>query len=434
MTAVARLRGRLRGHPWPVPLLIVGQALLATGSGVVFPFLSMYAASVFGADVATAGVVASTYFAAGIPAAPLSGVIADRVGRRPVLVTAILGFASCLAVMAAAPSLEVLLVAAFGAGFAIACIHPVNAAIVADVVPAERRGQAYGILYQALGLGWFLGPLVAVPFLAAGGYRAAFGVVAGAVALAGVLYASWLPETRPRSTSAAPTMDTSRPGDRGRDADVAGEPPAPPPARGRSWWRDRRLLAYAGLHMLTLGSYLELFTIFPVDARERLALGPGTWAVILALNGFMVLSCQGLVSRAVRRFPRPSAVAGGVLLWAVGFAFLALPIPVPVLVAALVILTAGEMVVLPLQPAVVADLAPPEARARYQGVLAFGGAIGNAVAPLVAGAAVATIGGAWWALLAAGMVGLAGAYSIFGRVVRRGSPRALPAGAEDPAR
>jgi MFS family permease len=187
MKAVGGLQGRLARYPQPVPLLIDGQALLATGSGVVFPFLSLYATSVFGADVATAGVVASAYFAAGIPAAPLSGITADRVGRRPVLVAAVLGFAGSMAVMAASSSLAVLAVAAAAAGFALVCIHPVNSAVVADVVPTERRGQAYGILYQALGLGWFLGPLVAAPFLAAGGYRVVFAVVAGAVALAGSL-------------------------------------------------------------------------------------------------------------------------------------------------------------------------------------------------------------------------------------------------------
>ena len=426
MTAVARIRGRALRYPWPVPLLIAGQGLLATGSGIVFPFLSLFATSVFGADIALAGVVASAFFVAGIPAAPLAGVVADRVGRRPVLVAAILAFATCLGAMAAAPSLAVLLLAAVGAGFAGACVHPVNAAVVADVVPAERRGQAYGILYQALGLGWFLGPLVAAPFLAAGGYRAVFAVVAGAVALAGTLYAVRLPETRPRSVSAALTVDELVPGDPGPGAGAPASGRDSPPVAGRQWWRDPRLLAYAGLHMLTLGSYLELFTIFPVDARDRLAIGPGTWAVILSLNGLMILVGQGLVSRAVRRFARPSAVAGGVLLWAAGFAILALPIPLPVLVVALVVLTVGEMVVIPLQPAVVADLAPPEARARYQGVLAFGAAVGNAIAPISAGAAVAAIGGTWWALLAAGMLGLAVAYATFGHVVRPGVPRPVP--------
>ncbi|MBP1704621.1 MAG: mdtH 1, partial [Chloroflexi bacterium] len=198
MMALGRLRGRLIGYPWPVPLLIVGQALLATGTGVVFPFLSLYATSAFGADVATAGVVGSAYFAAGIPAAPIAGVVADRVGRRWVLVTAVLGYASAVAVMAAAPSLAVLVGAALVAGFAVASVHTVNAAVVADAVPAERRGQAYGLVYQALGLGWFLGPLVAAPFLFAGAYRVAFAVVAAAIALAGTLYALRLPETRPR--------------------------------------------------------------------------------------------------------------------------------------------------------------------------------------------------------------------------------------------
>jgi MFS family permease len=435
MRAFGRLRDRLGRYPAPVPLLVAGQALLATGSGVVFPFLSLYATSVFGADVATAGVVASVYFMAGIPAAPLAGVTADRFGRRPVLVAAVLGFSGSMAAMAVSPSLAVLALAAAGAGFAVACIHPVNSAVVADVVPTDRRGQAYGLIYQALGLGWFLGPLVAAPFLAAGGYRVVFAVVAGAVAVAGSLYALLLPETRPQRRSAG----ASTAGATVADATVTG-PPAPPPATGqpssppttgqappppagRAWWRDPRLLAYAGLHLLTIGSYLELFIIFPVDAKERLGLGPGTWAIILALNGLLILTGQGIVSRAVRRLNRPTAVAGGVLLWAAGFAILALPIPLPVLVVAMVVLTIGEMVVLPLQPAVVADLAPPEARARYQGVLSFGGAIGNAIAPLVAGMAVAAISGAWWAILAVGMVALAGAYAAFGRVVRSGDPR-----------
>ena len=328
MMALGRLRGRLIGYPWPVPLLIVGQALLATGTGVVFPFLSLYATSAFGADVATAGVVGSAYFAAGIPAAPIAGVVADRVGRRWVLVTAVLGYASAVAVMAAAPSLAVLVGAALVAGFAVASVHTVNAAVVADAVPAERRGQAYGLVYQALGLGWFLGPLVAAPFLFAGAYRVAFAVVAAAIALAGTLYALRLPETRPRPVPGTPEPAAGS----GRTSGIGAR---------RRWWNDPRLLAYAALQMLTIGSYLQLFMIFPVDAADRLGVGPGSWAVILSINGLLILAGQGVVSRAVARFRKPAAVAGGVLLWSVGFVILALPIPLLVVAVALVILTAG---------------------------------------------------------------------------------------------
>jgi predicted MFS family arabinose efflux permease len=189
------------------------------------------------------------------------------------------------------------------------------------------------------------------------------------------------------------------------------------------WYRNRSLLLYVTLHLLTFGTYIQLFGIFPVDGRDRLGLAPGTWALILAVNGAMILFGQGLVSLAVRRLHRPFAVAVGVLIWAIGFAILGLTTTASLVLPAVVVLTLGEMTVFPIQPAVVAELAPVEGRARYQGALTMGGSIGNAIGPGIAGFAVAALGGGWWIVVAVAMLGLAGAYALFGvRVMPRAEP------------
>lgn len=428
--------GPYRGLPPALNRLLVAQAIVAVGHGAIYPFISLYITERMGVDVVVAGAINSLFFVCAAIGSVAAGAIADRWGRRPVLVVAVLGDGLTLLVLGWAPTLPVLVATIVVSGFVGSATFPVTQAVIADTAPEDRRSVIYGINYQILGVGWFLGPVIAAPIIAVAGLGAVFPVAAAAIVLASAFF--WrLPETLEHPGPAAgrpePVVESGaelNPG--GLTAGSSGEAAelramaavrsaaAGPPTR--PWYRDPRLLAYVGLHLFTIGAYIQLFTIFPVDARDRLGMDPGVWAAILALNGFLILVGQGIVSRTVRRYLKPMVVAAGVLGWAAGFVMLGLITGTTGIFVAMIVLTIGEMMVFPTQPAVVADLAPATARARYQGALTMGGSVGNAVAPLVAGAAVASLGGGWWLILGGLMCVLALLYVLFGRVAYRSRP------------
>ena len=123
------------------------------------------------------GLVACTYAAMQFLFAPFLGALADRYGRRPVILFALLGMATNYVFIAFAPSLIWLVVGRMVAGCMGATFSPATA-YVADITEPERRAQSFGLIGAAFGLGFITGPAIGgflgavdlrLPFLAAGG-------------------------------------------------------------------------------------------------------------------------------------------------------------------------------------------------------------------------------------------------------------------------
>ena len=116
---------------------------------------------------------------------PVCGAIGDRVGRQRLLRVIVLGLAISTVVCAAAPTLETLVAARILTGCFAAGIISVSQALVGDVVPAEERTGAVGLLmgitFTGQGLSAGLGGLITDLV----GWRAAF-VSFGALRLRGI--------------------------------------------------------------------------------------------------------------------------------------------------------------------------------------------------------------------------------------------------------
>jgi DHA1 family tetracycline resistance protein-like MFS transporter len=103
------------------------------------------------------------------------GNLSDRFGRRPVLLISLLGFCANYLLMGLAPSILWLFIGRLIAGVTGAS-HTVAAAYIADVSPADKKAQNFGLLGAAFGLGFIIGPVLGgllgqygprVPFFAA---------------------------------------------------------------------------------------------------------------------------------------------------------------------------------------------------------------------------------------------------------------------------
>jgi DHA1 family tetracycline resistance protein-like MFS transporter len=103
------------------------------------------------------------------------GNLSDRYGRRPVLLISLLGFCANYLLMGLAPTILWLFIGRLIAGITGAS-HTVAAAYIADVSPAEKKAQNFGLLGAAFGLGFIIGPVIGgllghygprVPFFAA---------------------------------------------------------------------------------------------------------------------------------------------------------------------------------------------------------------------------------------------------------------------------
>jgi DHA1 family tetracycline resistance protein-like MFS transporter len=161
--------------------VFIAVMLYSIGLGIIFPVLPKLIMEVTGLPVGAAAVysgwLAFAYAFIQLLCAPVTGNLSDRFGRRPILLSSLIAFGADYILMGWAPSIGWLFLGRIIAGAA-ASTHSVANAFVADISPAEKRPQNFGLLGAAFGVGFVVGPVIGgflgvlgprVPFFAAGG-------------------------------------------------------------------------------------------------------------------------------------------------------------------------------------------------------------------------------------------------------------------------
>ena len=155
--------------------------------GIFLFFLPLYSLEL-GASATDVGKLFALFALVPVVARPFIGRGADRWGRRPFILAGLGLFVVAWALYAASARVAVLMAARIVEGTAAALLLIAAYAMLADLVPANRRGDAVGRLQSMVNLGAFLGGGIGFPLLYAA-QRLGWGIVAG-WRLAFVLYAA----------------------------------------------------------------------------------------------------------------------------------------------------------------------------------------------------------------------------------------------------
>ena len=316
------------------------------------------------------------------------GAIADRLGRRPVMLAADVARCAAQGVLAAAllaghPRLWLFVTAAFVVGGGNAFFQPALAGLPVQLAPADRLGDANALVAVAQPAAQIAGPALAGILIAATSPAMVIAVDAASYAVSAVALAMLH----------FPTAETSR--SRSLLSDLAA---GWAEFRAHSWLV-ASTIQFALFNLLTWGPYLVLG---PVLARDYLG-GASAWGAILACyGGGAVLG--GLLALG-RRPRRPLAVAN---LATLGFPLpplaLALHLPVVAVAAGALLAGLGTAFGTPLEATVTQQRIPAHALSRVGafnmvGAFAFGPVAFAAAGPVaaVAGARALLGFGAGWA-------------------------------------
>lgn len=415
-----------RDFPPLVVVLATGDLVASLGFSLVFPFLTLYLTERLGATAAEAGLVLAGYSICSIVSGAVGGWLADRIGRRTVMVVSVSSTAIVVGLMGQAPDLARIAVCTVALGLVDPAFIPAARAAIADVVEEERRPRAYSLLAVASALGWIAGPSIGAG-LATLGYPLLFtsaGILIGCYALIAL---RWLPETLPRGPHpAAEEPLLAPPGNVLVPAHLAttDDPPgAPGDATGREV--DLRLVFGAFLAIATVvhAATFQWVAILPIHAARSLAVPTAQWGLLFSINGILIVLLQLRVTTAAERRPKLLVMALAGLCYAAGSlvtAGLAGPGPAvaPGLALTIVLVTLGEILLFPIEPAFVSDLSPVRRRGRYQGLFLAATGLGTAIGPPLGGLCLdAAPGPLVWLLTAGALVGSSAALAGLGRFV-----------------
>lgn len=143
--------------------------------------------------------VLTSYIVASAVALPLTGWLCSQWGRRKVFIVSVIGFTMASALCGVSTSLTGIVMARLLQGIFGAALIPLSQAVLLDINPSEKIGQAMAIWGAGIMVGPILGPMLGGWLTENFDWRWVFfiNVPVGAFALWGI--ARYLPESRPRS-------------------------------------------------------------------------------------------------------------------------------------------------------------------------------------------------------------------------------------------
>ena len=178
--------------------VVLGATLMPLNSTMIAVALPEITGDL-GVSVARSSWLVTAYLVALASLLPLAGDLADRFGRRKMILTGLTVFGIASIGAAIAPNFESLLVFRVLQAISGAMVLPAGWAVMREVVPEERRAYTFGLMGSMIGLSAGAGPPLGGVLTEFAGWRGIFYVNIPVVALALMLGWRVLPRTRPVS-------------------------------------------------------------------------------------------------------------------------------------------------------------------------------------------------------------------------------------------
>lgn len=348
--------------------MIVGIVLATAGGSMIWPYLMIYASDKLELPLSKVATLISINAATGLSASLVAGTLADRIGRKAVMNFSLTvnGIAYFLLMFANTyPQFAGLMILV---GLSNPLYQVGADAMLADMVPPEKRTDAYSINRIANNAAFALGPAVG-GFLATRSYDLAFYCAGIGFLSYSILLFFLAKETlvlNPKSSS-TPT---------GMKEIIRSYSPV---ANDKGFMRFVLALSI-GLIAPTL-----LWVLMPIYSNTNFGIPENQYGWIPTTNALMCVFVQLPVTSITRRYAPLPVLTAGMLIYALGTGSVALMSSFWGFWLSMVILTFGELTLVPTASKYTADLAPADLRGRYMSMHWLGWGFARTLAPIIGG-------------------------------------------------
>lgn len=385
-TAEVTVLRTLREMPSTIRVLMLGN-LVSNLAAFLNAFLVLYLLHE-GFSAWASGVVLTALMVGRILGSAAGGTAADRVGYRWTIIGSTAATAVLTAAIVYVPNIWVGALVAGGAGLTATAFRPAAMARVVELTPDERQVMTFSIWRATFNIGSTLGPLTAALLLTWFDSYVPLFFADAATSLAYCLVALLvLPADTARTEQKVED-------EAGKQEAKADDQPAPGYRQVLS--DGRFLLVVLGL-FLTSVAYIQMNSSLPLFVTES-GFDSRVYAVMLAINGFMVIVLELWLSKWTQKAPIGLPMAAGMGLLGLGYLTYLGPSATWILMAGTVVWTFGEVVAAPSMLAYPGLVAPAALRGRYIGLATLATQIAYSVGPVVGVTAWHWWGTKLWAL------------------------------------
>jgi MFS family permease len=381
-------------YPRPFIVLVLATFIDRFGGFLLFPFFSIYIVERFNVSWVAVGFLFTMFSACSIIGSAIGGAFADKYGRRLMIIFGLVASATGSLILGFLDNLIIFYIVAVILGILGDFGGPARQAVVTDLLGKERQAEGFGILRVAVNLSAVVGPILG-GIIASRSFLLLFILDAVSSLITAIIVFTVIPETKPQleegmqHDSVVKTMKGYK--------EVLKD------------WQYVLFLAISAITVLVymqMNSTLSLFLFnyygFPLDL----------FGYLLSMNALMVVIFQFWITKKMSKYPPMKVIALGTFLYMIGFSMYGFVSDVYLFFVAMIIITIGEMIEMPLGQSVAGTFAPEDKRGRYMAVFGFHWAIPNLFGILGATIIGELFGGQWiWYI--AGILSLIAAISFW---------------------
>ncbi|HCC63479.1 MAG TPA: hypothetical protein DEQ55_20420 [Pseudomonas sp.] len=355
-------------------LLAASVGLMMTGFGIILPVFARRLGE-FGSGVEALGLMTMSFALAQFVAAPFMGSLADRYGRRPLILLSLAAFAAAnIGFLLVSTSTGFIIVRVLE-GALTAGLFPAAMGVVADVVPENQRARWVGIVMGSYGAGLIFGPVVGGILYDGWGFSAPFITSAIMAMIALIAAVVMVPETR--------TPDV-----RWREQLRNRRVTATAPVSGKSFWASlpRPLYIFGTLLIL---DFIGVFVFAFVEPQmvfyfyDDLGWTTIQFGVVVGAYGLAMVFGQLVLGQSSDRFGRKPLIVLGILLSTSLYAGLVLVTRFPLMLVVAALAGLGSALISPALSSYYLDITDEQYRARILGVKESSASLGGVLGPLL---------------------------------------------------
>lgn len=359
-------------------LLLTGcLALMMTGFGIVMPVFARRLGEL-GGGVAALGWMTMAFAGAQFIAAPVMGTLADRVGRRPLILLALAAFTAANIGYLLAPTIASFIWLRALTGALTAGLSPAAMSIVADTVPERTRARWIGILMGGYSAGLIFGPVIGGLLYDAWGFAAPFTISAGMGALALIAALLVVPETRTAAVRRREQLQQRWEATRTNRSDHTQESLLASLPKPLSVFLALLAVDFSGTFAFTFVEPQMVFYVY-----EQLGWSTAQFGLVVAAYGVAMFMGQTTLGQLSDRIGRRPVIVLGILLNATLYAGLAFLTNFAVIIVTSAVAGLGAALIAPALSASLFDITAEKHRSRVMGLKNAALSLGGVLGPLL---------------------------------------------------
>ena len=359
-----KLKETIARYPKQFWLLYVGLLVSMIGSTMIWPLLLIYVSKQLNVPMTQTASLMTINAIVGVAFTFVAGSITDRFGRKWVVTFGLMVNAFTYLFMMRADTYLVFAIMMAFSGMANPLYRVGVDAMITDIIPEGERIEAFALIRMAKNLGVSLGPAIG-GIIAAKSYDLTFISAAVGMAIFSIMLIFFAKETLPAHDKTQYRLSTS--------------------GGYHEMLKDRDFIAMISLYSFGWITSALMWILLPVYANQQFGIPENLYGWIPTTNGLMVIFFQVIVTNLTKRFRPLPMITLGMVFYAIGTGSVAFFHGFWGFWLSIVIITIGELIIVPTSSAYVANRSQPDTRGRYMSIYNLSWSFARGAGPLMGG-------------------------------------------------